>query len=99
MLTKHQNVYSRAHCRVYLLGEQSFWKRYPSFELSCGNGLANNLAMPMQPDISKHIPNQFLFVKDSSWQWLPYKERTDESDVLHSVKTLLTRNIFPPSVP
>jgi hypothetical protein len=60
------------------LREASFLKEYPSFELKCGAALGCNLVVPMEPTLRARIPNEFLFVEDDGWTWLPYTLLPDQ---------------------
>lgn len=82
LLGYHQSIYSNAHCRIYLLRRRSFIGKVVSFELLCGRGLKANIVVPIEPNISQEVPNDFLFVNDPSWKWLPHNFTGDAEAVV-----------------
>jgi hypothetical protein len=90
ILARHLEVYRQAHSRVYLLRRQSFASRYVRLEISCGNGLTNNVVVPVEAGLAVHIPNQFLFMTEMFWHWLPYREVIDQVSVVRAIEMLLT---------
>jgi hypothetical protein len=71
MLNQHADVYGKACLRIYLLREESFDRKFTSFELRCGQGRGPNLIIPMAENVRSNVPNSHLFIFEEGWNWLP----------------------------
>lgn len=89
ILNSHLQIYCKSHCRIYLLRKASFERRFPAFELQCGSGRTSNLVVPLEESLVAHIPNDYLFIQDTSWRWLSYADPVNQMQITKSVEALL----------
>jgi hypothetical protein len=85
ILGYHQSIYTNAYSRIYLLRNRSFVGKIVSFELLCGRGLSNNFVVPTEASVVNEIPNDFLFISDSGWNWLPSHQTSSAAFIASTV--------------
>ena len=56
---------------------------------SCIGIVALNLVVPLEASLVANIPNDYLFVQDTSWSWLPYKHPVEQSGIIEAARALL----------
>lgn len=89
VFTKHLEVYSSAGCRIYLLRARSFQSKFPRFEIECGSALTQNLVVPLEQAVLRAVPNEYLFVRDPRWKWLPYRRQPDLTRIVDEAVAML----------
>jgi hypothetical protein len=89
ILDRHLQIYCRSRCRIYLLRKASFGRRFPAFELQCGCGRDSNLVVPLEDSLVANIPNDYLFIHDASWIWLPNAHPVEQSRIIRRAQAIL----------
>jgi hypothetical protein len=71
MLNAHSDIFAKALGRIYFLRSENYQRQYTRFELLCGRGRNVNIVVPTQGRSAALPPNEFAFVTDAGWEWLP----------------------------